>query len=383
MKKISIMRHPLPAAAGTFACAKSGSEQANRNGHVNTFCITDYGAVGDGVTDCTAAVQAALDNAGKVEGTVIVPPGKYLVGQLKMYSRTRLEGDAAWNYRADGNSVFMLNDPNATCMIDITGAFGCTISGMSLDGGYIGQGIHGVYQSWPEYNGGGEEDTPTIDDCRIGRFTGDGVHLKHIWVFTVRHNMIHHNRGAGLYMDGWDGFILDNWFAGNLNCGIYGDPWVASVTMTGNRVEWNGKAGIWFKGGDSVTVTGNFFDRSFGPGVKLGDGSHFHDAAITGNMFRRSGTPDWGQLESCYDSSHLYLKNTRNISVTGNTFRWGTHDDGSGTKSPDYDIYLSASKAVIIANNTMYEGALKRSIITFDCVQTIIENNLSHHNEEP
>ena len=357
-------------------------EVIERNGYVNTFDITDYGAVGDGVTDCTAAVQAALDDAGRVEGTVIVPPGKYKVGQLKMYPRTRLEGDSAWNYRADGNSVFILNDPNATCMIDITGAYGCTITGMSLNGGYLGQGIHGVYLNWPEYNGGAEEDTPTIDDCRIGNFTGDGVHLKHIWCFTVRHNMIHHNNGSGVYIDGWDGFVLDNWLSGNLNCGIYGDPWVASVTMTGNRVEWNGKAGIWFKGGDSLTVTGNFFDRSFGPAVKLGDGSTFCDISITGNMFRRSGCPDWGALDTRYDSSHIYLKNTQNVTVTGNTFKWGTNDDSTGTQSPDYDIYLSASKAVIIANNTMYEGSLKRSIVSFDCTQTVIENNLSHHDEE-
>ena len=416
IKKIALMLLSLPLMAGAVACTNNGPEQGtkaettaavhetaagtvaetvaetvpskpvanegtDRSGQVNIFYVTDYGAVGDGVTDCTAAVQAALDDAGRVEGTVIVPPGKYMVGQLKMYPRTRLEGDSAWNYRADGNSVFILNDPNATCMIDITGAFGCTIAGMSLNGGYLGQGIHGVYLNWPEYNGGSEEDTPTIDDCRIGNFTGDGVHLKHIWVFTIRHNMIHHNNGSGLYIDGWDGFVLDNWLSGNLKCGIYGDPWVASVTMTGNRVEWNGKAGIWFKGGDSLTVTGNFFDRSFGPAVKLGDGSHFHDVAITGNMFRRSGTPDWGPLDSRYDSSHLYLKNVQNVTVTGNTFKWGTNDDGTGTQSPDFDVYLGNSKAVIIANNTMYEGSLKKSIITFDCIQTVIENNLSHHDE--
>ena len=355
-------------------------EVIERNGYVNTFDITDYGAVGDGVTDCTAAVQAALDEAGRVEGTVLVPPGKYKVGQLKMHPRTRLEGDSAWNYRADGNSVFILNDPNATCMIDITGAYGCTITGMSLNGGYLGQSIHGVYLNWPAYNGGAEEDTPTVEDCRIGNFTGDGVHLKHIWCFTVRHNMIHHNNGSGLYIDGWDGFILDNWFSGNLICGVYGDPWVASVTFTGNRVEWNGQAGIWFKGGDSLTLTGNFFDRSFGPAVKLGDGSTFNDVTVTGNLFRRSGCPDWGELPTRYDSSHLYLKNAQNVSIVGNTFKWGTDDTGGGTQSPDYDVYLSASRAVIIANNTMYEGSLKRSILQFDCENIVVDKNISHHN---
>ena len=32
---------------------------------INVFDITDFGAVGDGKTDCTAAIQTALDRAGE------------------------------------------------------------------------------------------------------------------------------------------------------------------------------------------------------------------------------------------------------------------------------------------------------------------------------
>lgn len=116
----------------------------------NTFDITAFGAVGDGETDCTAAIQAALDAAAEVEGTVIVPPGKYLTGQLKMGIRTRLEGYSGWNYRADGLSTLILNDPNATCLLDITGAFGCTIDGICLDGKNLGENVHGIYLYWGE-----------------------------------------------------------------------------------------------------------------------------------------------------------------------------------------------------------------------------------------
>ncbi|MBQ3817009.1 MAG: hypothetical protein II802_01905 [Clostridia bacterium] len=42
---------------------------------INCFDITDFGALSDGRTDCTKAIQAALDKAGEVEGKVIVPPG--------------------------------------------------------------------------------------------------------------------------------------------------------------------------------------------------------------------------------------------------------------------------------------------------------------------
>lgn len=41
--------------------------------------VKDYGAVGDGATDDTAAMQAALDSIGTAGGTVVVPPGTYLI----------------------------------------------------------------------------------------------------------------------------------------------------------------------------------------------------------------------------------------------------------------------------------------------------------------
>ena len=60
---------------------------------MNRFNVLEFGAVGDNRTDCTAAIQKALDAAALVEGEVIVPPGKYRTGRLKMGCRTRLTGN--------------------------------------------------------------------------------------------------------------------------------------------------------------------------------------------------------------------------------------------------------------------------------------------------
>ncbi len=340
------------------------------------FDITAFGAVGDGHTDCTAAIQAALDEAARVEGVVLVPPGKYCTGKLKMGVRTRLQGYSGWNYRQNGLSTLILNDPQATCLLDITGAFGCTVTGICLDGRGLGEGVHGIYLYWERYNGGAEEDTPTIDDCRIGHFTGNGVHLEHIWCFSLRHSMLHNNRGTGLYIDGWDAFILDNWFSGNRQTGILGGPVVASVTATGNRVEWNGKGGFWFKNGDSVNLTGNFFDRSFGPAIKLGDGGHFRDCAITGNVFRRSGCADNQHFATEYESCHVYLDGVSNTTLVGNTFAWGVDDTGHGTRSPDYNIYMANADAVVVQSNVMKNGAVKGGIVYDGQGDNIIQDNL-------
>lgn len=344
----------------------------------NVFDITEFGAVGDGVTDCTAAIQNALDRAGEVRGCVVVPPGVFMTGELHMRSHTRLEGRSAWSFRDDGISVLKLNDPNAHCLLDITGAFGCSICGVSFNGANLGENIHGISLYWDKYNGGSEEDTPTIDDCRVGYFTGDGVRLEHIWCFSIRHSMLHRNGGTGLYIDGWDGFIIDNWFTANMKAGILGGPCCASVTLTGNRVEWNRTAGFKFPSGSAANITGNYFDRTFGPALWFGNknGALFADCAITGNFFYRGGAPDGLPFESEHEASHVLFEGARNVTMTGNTFRLGIGDGGSGSKSPDYGIVIKNSDAVVVQSNSMKFGYLKEKIIYDNNGECLIENNL-------
>lgn len=62
--------------AGTGAVARTMSEKAN-----DIFSVKDFGAVGDGVTDDTAAIQAAFVNwleSGAL-GTIYFPPGRYYI----------------------------------------------------------------------------------------------------------------------------------------------------------------------------------------------------------------------------------------------------------------------------------------------------------------
>ncbi|MCI8387625.1 MAG: hypothetical protein HFE63_04075 [Clostridiales bacterium] len=348
------------------------------------FDITAYGAVGDGVTDCTQAIQAALDAAASCRGVVTVPPGIYATGKLHMGVGVSLEGHSAWSFRSFGSSVFLLNDPTADCLLDITGAFGCSIRGMSLNGQRLGNGIHGVKLYWDKYNGGSEEDTPTIDDCRIGCFTGDGVRLEHIWCFSVRHSMLCFNRGAGLYIDGWDGFIMDNWFSGNSRGGIAGGPCVASITATGNRVEWNRLAGFYLPNVNCCNFTGNYFDRSGGPALILGakDGSAT-SLSISGNLIYRSGKPaedadhNYLPFDDPFDSSHVHMIKGENITMTGNTFRLGRDDGGVGAFSPDYAIVIEDSHHCIVRDNVWYTGCLSEGIVIRDgCHDLITDGNV-------
>ena len=344
----------------------------------NVFDITQFGAVGDGVKDCTAQIQAALDAAGTVRGTVVVPPGRYQTGYLQMRPGTMLRADAAWGFGQSGTAVFALCDAGAPCLLDCSHALNATVLGMCVDGGMLGNNIHGLRIAYDVYNGGGHEDAVTIEGCRVAQFSGDGLHFSHAWCFTVRHSHLAFNRGAGLYLDGWDAFLTDNWFSGNSHCGIRGGPVTSSLTLTGNRIEWNRVAGVSLCNGDSMSFTGNFFDRSYGPALTLGDHAtndlfgrcnqpnSVCEVAITGNIFRRSGKPMETPFADVYDSSHLRLTNCRNVTVTGNVFRYGRDDDGGGVDSPEYAVVLDGGNNCTLFANPMEHGSMAKNIVVLE-----------------
>ncbi len=62
--------------------------------HADSASITDYGAVADGVTDCTAAIQRALDTAAAAGGGVVeVPAGRWAcTGVIRIPAFVRLQG---------------------------------------------------------------------------------------------------------------------------------------------------------------------------------------------------------------------------------------------------------------------------------------------------
>ena len=293
------------------------------------FNIIDYGAKGDNFTDNTIAIQKAIDDAAKCMGKVIVPPGIYKTSKLKLSGKgIIIEGSASWSYRGFGGSILSLNNSEVDSLIDITGSFGCTILNLNLDGNNLGSNIHGIKLEWDNYNGGAEEDTPKIDGCKIANFSGDGIHLSHVWCFSIRHSMLAYNKGNGLFIDGWDGFILDNWFSYNEGYGIKSGKVVASLSITSNRIEWNKLGGFNFSFGDSINITSNFFDRG-DEGIILNNMSL---VTITSNIFRRPIT------------NHLRIENSKNITVTSNTSRVGRNDGGGGILGPKYGFIISISR---------------------------------------
>lgn len=348
----------------------------------NVFDVCAFGAVGDGKTDSTEAFQKAIDSAAAVRGAVCVPPGTYLCKTIYMRPDVCLCGFSCWGYRETGGSVIKLCDPDTHALIDMSGAFGGRLRDLQLLGNHcLGENACGIYVRWEDQKSrlsdnparednalpetcqiGFREDSITIENCYIKNFSADAIHLERIWGFTIRNSMMVANKKHAIYINGWDGWITDCIMHTNHGAGIYTDTVCAAVTLTGNRIEWNRMGGINLVNARLLNITGNYFDRSYGPAISLrGERDECNNICATGNIFNRSGRAKDGHRESEYESTHLYFENCSNLAFGQNTFITGNDDFGDGGESPDYCVVYKRLASCSIQGNTMRGGALKRS----------------------
>ena len=315
--------------------------------------VRDYKAAGDGKTDDTAAIQKALDKAAESKAVVHVPTGVFCCSKLKMHPNVGLSGEPTFDYRSWGGSIIRLCDPSVPCLIDVTGAYGTWISGMCLDGANLGSGIHGVCLDQAQQSK--REDTIWIERCRIGSFSGDGVHLGLVWVFTIRESYICYNRANGVWIHGWDGFVLNNWISGNRNAGIGCDKASGFWLITANRIEWNRKGQLVGPMSD-VSVTGNSFDwSSEAPEISL---TNCRDLMFTGNHIDVRGPLSGGaEKVDPFQSSCVRLERVQGLTFVGNGF---TTQGRRGCK--DYGIVLKGCADSVIANNTMVRAVAKEMV---------------------
>ncbi|MCF7853268.1 MAG: right-handed parallel beta-helix repeat-containing protein [Candidatus Pacebacteria bacterium] len=326
-----------------------------------TFDVREFGAVGDGRTDSTAAIQKALDTAADSQGAVTVPGGVYCCSMLRVPPRVEVRGDAGWSYRELGGAVLRLVDASSSCLLNLTGAIGATLTGLSLDGRELGAESHGILVDNAEY---GEEDTIRIERCCIRRFTGDGIRLRRIFGFFVRQSMAIRNGGCGLWIRGWDALVADNCFSGNGKSGFGAYEENASITFTGNRVEWNREAGVLIQGGTHYNITGNYIDRSGGPGLWIRPRGDIAATVIaaTGNLIYRSGKPEWCPADEPYASSQVFFDGVRGLTFCGNTLNAGLDDHAKGEVSPRFGIVCRNLRSSVIKDNVLHAGATENLV---------------------
>ena len=145
--------------------------------------VKDFGAVGDGTTDDTAAIQAAIDVVSSSGGSVFVPAGVYRVSQIVLRSYVTLQGARQENGWArlsswdKGTVIRSLNNSSLSPIKIQNPAINWGLQDIIVDANKANQsnpGVHCVEHLRTTVTGspGG-----LIDGCKFVNATGFGLYI--------------------------------------------------------------------------------------------------------------------------------------------------------------------------------------------------------------
>jgi len=274
------------------------------------YSVKDYGAVGDGVTNDTAAIQACVTAANTAGFPAYFPPGNYVVTSAITIDNTADSASFAPKASIIG--------AGASCTVITAGAGEYSVFDML--GGASGSGMHS-YQMIEGLHiqkaGGGNclglsnIAFAAINDCS---FRGANVGINGIDVLSMYVNgtEVLFNALGGVRME--RGAVADGFQSGPNaivfnacvigNNGNYGAWFVsgANISFIGGSVEGNGLTGAaatsgkWgilvsnagLEGGVGLNVSGTYFEYNKGQAdIWLSQSSYSVAASITGATFNR------------------------------------------------------------------------------------------------
>jgi pectate lyase-like protein len=164
-----------PLAADAQDAAARGCATAPRSPLVVN--VKDKGAKGDGRSDDTDAIQAAIDEVGGTGGTVLVPGGTYMVDAVDKKRRLALKSDMTLKLAKDAILKAIANDSRKYSVLSIS-----DVSNVAVVGGTI-EGDRAEHQGKAGEAGMGIRITRGAEDITISGVTsrkmwGDGFYVE-------------------------------------------------------------------------------------------------------------------------------------------------------------------------------------------------------------
>lgn len=233
-----------------------------------------FGATGDGSTDDTTAIQAAITSAEALTENVSLyfPNGTYLTtDKLTVTEKLELVGQSR-------NAVIYNTGSDVALSIGTggTGPAYFVMRNLSVkgDGGEYGDGAsgsHGIQFDNARYW--------VVDNCEVRNHGGSGIYCTGgTWVCRITNTRIHDNVADGINaVSGTttDGNVMYVSGCSIVDCGDNGIEWCASIlTVIGTQLATHKGSGIYVssnanKSMKAATIIGNYFENSLDPQIYM------------------------------------------------------------------------------------------------------------------
>ena len=353
-----VFTYTIRDADGDLASAHLTVAVTNTATTGQTFNVKDYGAVGDGVHNDQAAIQAAIDAAAKVGGGIVyVPAGTYIIGPggpdvsdgaIELFSNVTLQGAGM------GTTVLKLAD-NVAQQINgfVRTPYGETTHDVALlDLTLDGNRANNTVKVNAFFIGTAPGSTATVqnvmvDHVEAANFTGYGFDPhERTTNLTIQNSVAHGNHLDGFVADFQiNGQFLNNESYGNDRHGFNIVTSTDGFLMDGNVAHDNGGTGITIQRGSdpsyaftsNVTVQNGSVYNNDGAGiaVKLADQIH-----LTGINIHDNG------------KDGIQVLGSTNVTIDHNTIA----NNGQGASSGYYDGVVIGDQLDSFSGNTFFAG---------------------------
>ena len=356
-------------------------ELANSIARTDSFNVKDYGATGDGVTNDTVAIQAALNAAtASPPSVVFFPQGTYVVStQLSVGSGTALTGYGATLFKAAGSTGHVIRV--ATGAVDVK-VMGLTINGNKA-ANTSGHGIAFVGTLLSSQR-------LLVADCTIINTYQSGIQINSCKEAKVVSNFIYDSARTGIE-------ILNS---------------CEDVSITGNHVKRSGSANVAIAG-LHILVSNNVLEDAGENPLALADnvtgyGETNKYMVVNNNICKNGGNHGihLGGNDHVISNNHVYnpthdgvflgneggvLNLITGFTISGNrtvdcrrgvnlvNCDKGTVSGNSISSSSQFGIYLDSCSGLAVTGNVIFDSTLKGIRLT-DSVDSIFSDNVINGN---